>query len=263
MSGRAPRAMILAAGLGTRLRPLTEDTPKPLVLVGGHPLIAYGLGLLRANGIRDVVVNVHHHRERIMRELGDGARYGVRIRYSIEPELLDSGGGIRNAARLFGAEPIVVLNSDIICEVPIRDVLRFHRETRALVTLVMRDAPDAARYGLFGIDGAGRIRRFLGEEEPRREESREPADPLRDRMFASVQILDPRAIAEMPEGRPFSTMREFYPALFRSGERLFGYLYDGRWLTADTPADLERAEQELHAEGLPDCMLGSPARPSR
>jgi NDP-sugar pyrophosphorylase family protein len=188
-----------------------------------------------------------------MDELGDGSRYGVRIRYSVEEELLDSGGGIRHAARLFGDEPVVVLNSDIICDVPIRDVVRFHEHERSLVTLVLRDDPDARRYGLFGVDPQSRIRRFLGESLPDLSQA-----PLRDYMFASVQVLDPAVIRAMPEGRPFSTMREFYPALFRSGASFCGYVYPGPWLTVDTRSDLERAEADLAAAGLPSYMENLP-----
>lgn len=252
-----PRAMILAAGRGTRLRPLTDTTPKPLLDVAGFPLLAYGLGLLRANEIRDVVVNVHHLGERLAEVIGDGERWGMRIRYSIERTLLDTGGGIRFAAPLLDElmppdvddpsdAPIVVLNGDVVSEIPIRDVVRFHREREALATFVLRDDPQAARYGLFGFDGDGRIRRFLGKGD---------ADPsLRELMFASLQVLDPRMLELMPAERPFSTMRELYPELFARGERFFGYPYPGRWYTADTPEDLERARQALGDEALPSYM---------
>ena len=196
-----PRAMILAAGLGTRLRPLTVRTPKPLIEVAGHPLIAYGIGLLRSHGIEDVVVNLHHLGEQVVRALGDGASLGVRLHYSLETELLDTGGGIRQAAPLFeqiGRErgdprgPIVIANSDVISEIPVSDVVRMHRERGALVTMVLRPDPRAAGYGLFGIDEAGRIRRFLGEG------SDDPS--LREMMFASLHVIDPSVIDRMPAG---------------------------------------------------------------
>jgi len=252
-----PRAMILAAGRGTRLRPLTDTTPKPLIDVAGFPLIAYGLGLLRANGILDVVVNVHHLAERLAEALGDGAHLGMRIRYSVERTLLDTGGGIRFAAPLLDElmpadvddpadAPIVVLNGDVVSEIPIRDVVRFHRERSALATFVLRDDPQAAAYGLFGIDAEGRIRRFLGKGDP---------DPsLRELMFASVQVLDPRMLGLMPAEGPFSTMRALYPDLFARGERFYGYPYTGRWYTADTPEDLEGARRALGGAGLPGYM---------
>ena len=257
----APRAMILAAGRGTRLRPLTDTTPKPLIDVAGHPLIGYGLGLLRANGIDDVVVNVHHLGEQLAAALGDGTAYGVRIRYSVEKTLLDTGGGIRFAAPLLAEavpagvddpadSPIVVLNGDVVSEIPIRDVVRFHRERDALATFVLRDDAQAAAYGLFGFDGEGRIRRFLGKGD---------VDPsLRELMFASVQVLHPRMLELMPADRPFSTMRALYPELFARGERFFGFPYSGRWFTADTPEDLEQARSGLAGAGQPAFMRGLP-----
>lgn len=245
-SGR-PHAIILAAGLGTRLRPLTDTTPKPLVEVAGHPLIAYGLGLLRENGIEDVVINVHHLADRVRDALGDGSAYGVRIRYSVEESLLDSGGGIRQAASLFEQPvhgPLVVLNSDVVSEVPLSEVLSFHADRDALATFVLRDDPRKDDYGVFGIESDGRIRRFLGRGSP-------PGLP--EYMFASVQVLSPEILDRMPEGA-FSSMRGLYPTLFDEGHRLFGYVYHGCWHTADRPEDLAAAEAALTQEGLPSYM---------
>lgn len=254
MTATPPRAMILAAGLGTRLRPITERTPKPLVEVAGHPLIAYGIGLLRSNGIEDVVVNLHHLGDQVARALGDGSRLGVRLHYSREEILLDTGGGIRHAAPIFeriGRErgdpggPIVIANSDVISEIPVAEVVRRHRERGALVTMVVRADPRAAGYGLFGVDGAGRIRRFLGEGDP---------DPsLREYMFGSLHVIDPRVIERMPEGRPFGTMRDLYPAIFREGGHFESFVYDGPWWTADTAADLAATSEAL-GRRLPPYM---------
>ncbi|MBY0275716.1 NDP-sugar synthase [Candidatus Binatia bacterium] len=256
----APRAMILAAGRGTRLRPLTDVTPKPMIEVAGRPLIAYSLGLLRAHGIRDAVVNTHHLGDRLQAALGDGRAWGVRVHYSHETELLDTGGGIRAAKPLLDAllppgvdpadAPIVILNGDVVSDVPLRDVVRFHRERRALATFVLRDDPQAAAYGLFGCDDEGRIRRFLGKGAP--------AKGLVERMFASVHVLDPRMLELMPAGRPFHTMRELYPALFARGERFFGYRYDGPWYAADTPDDLAFTRAALAGAGLPAWMRDLP-----
>lgn len=248
---KRPHAIILAAGLGTRLRPLTNTTPKPLVEVAGFPLIAYGLGLLRAHGIEDVVINVHHLASHVQDALGDGTAYGVRIRYSVEESLLDSGGGIRQASTLLEQPidgPLVVLNSDVVSEVPLSDVLAFHADRDALATFVLRDDPRKNDYGVFGIDTGGRIRRFLGRGAP-------PAPP--EYMFASVQVLSPRILARMPEGA-FSSMRGLYPTLFDEGERLFGYRYDGPWHTADRKEDLEATEAALRRDGLPSYMRPPP-----
>lgn len=250
-SATPPRArgIILAAGRGSRLRPLTDHTPKPLALVADRPLIAYGLGLLRANGIEEVVVNVHHLGDRLREALGDGSRHGVAVRYSVETTLLDTGGGIRQATRLFEGSldaPVVVLNADVVTDVPLGEVLDFHASRRAAVTFVLRDDPRKESYGVFGIDTSGRVRRFLGRGAPR--------EGLSEYMFASVQVLSPEVIARMPDDRPFSSMHDFYPPLFAEGLPFFGYVYAGRWHTADNAADLAATDAALRRDGLPRYM---------
>jgi len=246
-----PRAIILAAGKGTRLRPLTDHTPKPLVHVAGFPIIAYGLGLLREHGIEDVVINLHHLADQVRDALGDGSRYGLRIRYSVESTLLESGGGIRQAATVFeqpSDAPLVVLNADVVSDVPLREVVAFHTERDALATFVLRDDPRKHDYGVFGIEPDGRIRRFLGRGAP-------PGLP--EFMFGSIQVLSPTLLERMPAGA-FGSMRGLYPVLFDEGARLFGYVYDGAWHTADTAEDLAATDAAVRARGLPSYMKAKP-----
>lgn len=245
--GGQTHAIILAAGRGTRLRPVTDHIPKPLVEVAGHPIITYGLGLLREAGIFDVVINVHHLADRLRDTLGDGSGFGMRIRYSVEQTLLDSGGGIRQAATLLQhplEEPIVVLNADVVSEVPLREVIDFHRTRRALVTLVLRDDPRKQGYGVFAVGEDGRIERFLGQGTSAR---------LPEYMFASIQVLSPALFEHMPTGA-FSSMRGLYPELFARGEPFYGYVYEGPWHTADTGEDLAATDAALRARGLPRYM---------
>lgn len=248
MSIPLARAIILAAGRGSRLRPLTDHTPKPLVRAAGRPLIGWGLALLRAHGIQDVVINVHHLREQIVNELGDGSTFGMRIRYSVEEELLDTGGGIRQAAELFGVgpdaedgPPLLVLNADVVTDIALDQLLAAHRNNPGGITLVLRDDPRAASYGLFGVDEKMRIRRFLG--------AGAPAKGLREYMFASVQVLDPQLIRYMPGSGPFSTMHGIYPELFKKGVIFQGFTHNGRWYTSDTVEDLKRLEAAIAASG--------------
>ena len=242
-------AIILAAGRGTRLRPLTENLPKPLVPAGGKPLIAHGLALLKAHGITDVIVNVHHLREKIVSELGDGARLGMRLRYSVEEELLDTGGGIRQAAELLDlgssradeGPPLLVLNADVVTDVSLTRLLAHHQQSNAGISLVLRKDPHAAAYGLFGTDGQGRIQRFLGPGAS--------ATGLEEYMFASVQVLKPSILEKMPTNGPFSTMRGLYPQLFAAGVPFHGFIHAGRWYTSDTPEDLASLEAGLQRDG--------------
>jgi NDP-sugar pyrophosphorylase family protein len=235
------RAMVLAAGLGTRLRPLTLDRPKALVEVAGRPLIAYNLLLLHHHGITDVVINLHHQGEALRAALGDGSRFGVRIRYSPEDPLLDTGGAIKNAEALLAADDFLVLNGDTIVDLPLDRLIAAHRTRAATATLVLRHDPEQARYGLIEIDGAERIRRFLGRPET-------AAEPLTAYMFAGVHMLSPRVFRHMPERGAFSMTRETYPALLTAGEPLYGLPFAGFWRAIDTAADLARAAEALAAQ---------------
>jgi len=230
--------MVLAAGLGTRLRPLTLDRPKALVEVAGRPLIAYNLLLLRHHGITDVVINLHHHGEALRTALGDGSHFGVHILYSPEEPLLDTGGAIKNAEALLADDDFLVLNGDTIIDLPLDRLIAAHRTRAATATLVLRRDPEQVRYGLVEIDSAGRIRRFLGWPET-------VAEQLTAYMFAGVHILSPRVLRYMPERGAFSVTRETYPALLAAGEPLYALPFDGFWRAIDTAADLACAAEAL------------------
>lgn len=229
--------MILAAGFGTRLRPLTDRLPKPLLPVCGHPLIAYPLALVRAAGITDVVINLHHRGAQLRAALGDGRRYGVSIVYSHEPAILDTGGGIKHAEALLGADRFVVLNADTICDVDLTAVVASHVARGALATMVLRPDRDAARYGLIEIDREDRIRRFLGHPAV-------SALPLTALMFAGIHVFEPDVFAHMETGR-FSITRRTYPRLLDAGLPLFGHRYAGYWHVLDTHAGLAEGRWEL------------------
>lgn len=231
------KAVILAAGFGSRLRPLTDQVPKPLLQAGGCPLIAYSLALVRAAGIRDVVVNLHHRGDLIRAALGDGAAYGVHIRYSEENPILETGGAIRHAEPLLAGEAFVVLNSDIVIDLDLRALIAWHGARGALATMVLRADPEAARYGAIEIDAEQRIRRFLGQPAT-------VAAPLTPLMFTGVHVFEPGVFAHLGHGR-FSITRETYPAMLRAGCPLFGYVFDGYWRALDTPAGLAEARAEL------------------
>ena len=233
------RAMILAAGRGTRLRPLTNTVPKALVPVAGRPLIEYGLLFLKAQGIEEVVINLHHLGEKIYAALGDGSLYGLRLTYSPEDPILDTGGGIKKAQAFFAGETFVVLNCDTILDLDLGALLAAHRHNNhAAATLVLRPGPETARYGVLETDAGGHIRRFLGQPA-------EVSEPLSAFMFTGLQVLEPRVFDFMPEGKPFSTTRDTYPQMLRAGEPLYGFLHTGSWMVVDSAEDMARATQAL------------------
>jgi NDP-sugar pyrophosphorylase family protein len=233
------RAMILAAGKGTRLRPLTDTVPKPLIEVAGRPMISFALDRIREAGIHDVVINLHHLGAQIRERLADGADFGVRITYSEEDPILDTGGGIAAAQKFLGTDPFVVLNADTVIDLRLRDAIAFHQQCGAMATMVLRNDANLARYGIIEIDSTQRIRRFLGHG------SRPPtAIPLRPFMYAGIQLFEPRIFKYLPEG-VYSITRDVYPRLLQAGEPLFGYVFDGYWRVLDTPEDLAAGRREL------------------
>lgn len=232
------RAMVLAAGLGTRLRPLTDSRPKAMIDVGGRPMIEYPLRMLAAAGVEEVVVNLHHRGDQVRAALGDGSRYRLRVRYSEEEPVLDTGGAIARARPLLGDEPFVLANCDTLLDVDLACAWRLHCERTALATLVVRGDPDAERYGALDLDRQGRIRRFLGE----------PAgvqEPLARRMFCGVHLISPSLFDHMPEEGIFSITRDVYRPLVEAGADLFGFDHVGYWRDLGTFESLSAARTDL------------------
>lgn len=239
------KAMVLAAGRGTRLRPLTDRMPKALVPVAGRPMIEYALLLLRRYGIHDIIINLHHFGKEIESRLGDGKTIGLSIRYSQEPELLDTGGGLLKAREFLCDGRFIVINTDALIDLDLAALIEFHASRSAVATLVLRADPRADEFGSMDIDGDGRIIRFL--------QSRAPIAPsagLRKLMFTGVQILEPRVFDHMEEHAPrgkFSTTRDTYPRMLAGGERLFGFSFEGFWQDLGTPERIREAERKLRS----------------
>src|SRR5438552_8545786 len=151
------KAMVLAAGLGTRLRPLTDTLPKPLLPVAGRPLLEWNLLILKRHGITEVIINLHHLGEQIVRALRDGARLGLRLAYSHEPTLQGTGGGIKQATPFLKDGPFLVLNGDTLSDCDLTALIAAHRVSGALATLAVRDDPEAASWVPVTLDVRGRI----------------------------------------------------------------------------------------------------------
>jgi NDP-sugar pyrophosphorylase family protein len=227
--------MVLGAGRGTRLAPRTHTLPKPLVPVGGRPLLEHILAFLRAGGIEEVVINLHHLGHLIEQHVGDGARFGLRVRYSWEDPILDTGGGIKRAEPLLAGERFVVANGDSLLDLRLQDVVDFHHSRGGLVTMVLRPDPDAARYGLVQVDDADRVRSIAGLPPG-------VAGPLRGFMFAGLHVVEPTIFSWMePEGA-YSITRVTYPRLLEEDVPIYGCVTRARWINIDTPVALAAAE---------------------
>jgi NDP-sugar pyrophosphorylase family protein len=237
------RAMVFAAGYGTRLRPLTDELPKALVPVAGRPMIEYPLLLLRYYGITEIVINVHHLGEKIEDYLQGGKKLGLHLTYSKEKELLDTGGGLLQAKTFLEGGAFVVINSDVIIDLPLQAAIDQHRKFRATATLVLRPDAQADRYGAIEISADRRIRKFLNHQAP----SSGAAGPLRKLMFTGVQILEPKVFdyIETANSAVFSTTKVTYPKMLTEGERLYGFLFEGFWQDLGTPETIKETEKKL------------------
>jgi NDP-sugar pyrophosphorylase family protein len=231
------KAMILAAGLGTRLRPLTNTVPKPLLPVGGIPLIVWNLLLLRQAGITDVVINLHHLGHLIEKELNSGGRWGMRITYSREPEILGTGGGIKQAESFLNDGPFLVLNGDTLLDLDLGGLARAHTrlQPHPLATLVVRRDADVQRWGAVELVN-NRIVRITGRGklEPRETEKR---------MFAGVHVMDPAILSRMLHGQACSIIDVYVQAL-AEGETLCGHEFDGYWSDVGTPERYTQVQRD-------------------
>lgn len=226
--------MILAAGLGTRLRPLTDERPKPLVEVLGTPLVCFSLEHARRAGARRVALNTHHLYPAIERALGE--RFGdIELVFSYEPEILGTGGGAKQMREVLGglSGPALLLNADALLDVDTAAMAQLHEERRPLATLALKDAPDKHRYGVLGTDEEDRVRAFAG-----RNAYRGPV--ARERMFCGVHVLEPAVLDALPDG--FSGINdEGYPKLLDAGHTLVAFDVSGYFCDVGTPERLLEA----------------------
>lgn len=233
------KAMILAAGYGERMRPITDKIPKPLLSVNGKPILDYTLKLLKKNGIHEVVINIHHLPQMIVGAFGDGSSYGIKINYSYEKEVLGTAGGIKAAEIFLKDETFLVINSDIIVNIDIKKVLEFHRKNSAITTMVLREDKEVERYGAIEIDSDGRVRRFLGRPEYN------GSLPLKRLMFTGIHIFEPDIFKEIPPDRYCGITEEIYPELMKRDAPVYGYEFNGYWIDIGTPERYERAKREV------------------
>jgi NDP-sugar pyrophosphorylase family protein len=237
------KAMILAAGLGTRLRPLTNVMPKPLLPVAGTPLIVWNLLLLKRHRFQEVIINLHHLGPMIEQALGDGARFGLRLQYSHEAVILGTGGGIKQVEAFFNGEPFLVLNGDTLFELNLDALMAFHRERDAAATLVLREDPEATRWGLVEVGPDRQVKTITGRGLP-------PGADVEPRMFAGIHILHPRLLRAVPHGKESSIIDAYVRGL-HEGERIVGYDLVGYWSDVGTPERYAQVEQDA-AAGLVD-----------
>jgi len=229
------KAMLLAGGSGTRLRPLTESVHKCMVPVWGRPLLEHTIELLRRQGVTELTINLCHLAETVIEHFGDGGAWGVHISYSIEERPLGTAGGVKKAADFFDG-PFFVWYGDNLSNCDLEPLYAFHQARGGLATIALHYREDPTPSGIVGLDDDGRITRFL--EKPR------PEQVFSHWVSAGIFVLEPEILEMIPSDGAPDFGRDVFPALLAQGAPLYGYrLPEGEkvwWV--DTPADLERVE---------------------
>jgi NDP-sugar pyrophosphorylase family protein len=231
------KAILLAGGKGTRLRPLTVHTPKPIVPILDRPFLYYQIDLLKQiPEIDEVILSLNYQPRRIEEIFGEGEGLGIRVRYVVEPMPLGTGGAIRYAGDSL-TESVVVFNGDVLTQVDLAAVLRLHRERKAKATIVLTPVENPRAYGLVETDARGNVSRFL--EKPGEDEI------TCNTINAGIYVLEPDTFDRIPKDTAWSIERSFFPSLIERGETFVAYVYDGYWIDIGTPAKYLQVHRDI------------------
>jgi NDP-sugar pyrophosphorylase family protein len=264
------KAIILAAGFGTRLWPLTVGRTKPALPFLNRPLIAFTIDYLRRYGFEDVIINLHHEPDSVRQQIGDGSRFGVRIHYSVEePEILGTSGALDNVRDLLSDETFIVINGKIITDVDLAAALATHRQQRALATLVLKPNQKLERFSEVKITDDGRIAEFAGFPNP----SNQPptTDHQPPLMFTGIHVMEPTIFEYIPRGVFSDSVRDVYPKAMADGKMIAAHVAaaESSWYELSTIGRYLEISLEFLARDGRDlvmdesCQVASDARVSR
>lgn len=230
--------MLLAAGLGTRLRPLTYSVSKCMIPIAGRPLLEHNVGVLRSYGVTDLVINLHHLPQTVMNHFGDGSGLGIRITYSVEPELLGTAGAVKKVEQFFDG-PFFVWYGDNLSTCRLDRLWQFHQSKRGVATIALHYREDPTRSGIVELDENDRVTRFL--EKPR------PDQVFSHWVNAGILALEPEVLESIPKEGVADFGRDVFPALLKRDSAIFGYRMaeDESLWWIDAMEDLARVEQAL------------------
>lgn len=233
------KAMLLAAGEGTRLRPITEALPKPMVPVADKPILQHNVEMLARYGIREIAINLHHCPQVVTSHFGDGSRFGVSTTYSYEPELLGTAGAVKKLEALFSQDTFFVIYGDNLLKCDLERMLHFHRDHSGLATIALHYRRDVTQSGVVALDDQDRVTRFV--EKPR------AGDAFSHWVNAGILVLEPAVLQHIPPCIPFDFGKQVLPELLKAGEKLYGYRLTGDegiwWI--DTPDDLAYVQRRF------------------
>ncbi len=221
------KAIILVGGQGTRMHPLTDHLPKNIVPLCGVPFLTYQIEQLKKAGIQEIVFSLGYRPHDIQKVYGDGRRLKVKIHYAIEKEPLGTGGAVKNAESFVKGHPVVVLNGDILTDIPLKKMIAFHKESQNTATLGLVRVEDPTAYGLVLLDRRSQITRFL--EKPT------PEEAVTDTINAGVYVFEPGVFDLIPKGQNYSSERGLFPGLLAAKARFGGFVWRGYWQDIGTP----------------------------
>ena len=229
-------AILLVGGFGTRLMPLTKNTPKPMLTVAGVPVTEHQIAMAKAAGITEIVLATSYLSEVFIPYFGDGSKWGIKMKYAVEKEPLGTGGAIRNAAQLLDTnESVVILNGDVLSSHNLTEQIRQHEAHGADVTLHLTEVEDARAFGCVPTDSNGRVTAFLEKME----------NPVTNQINAGCYVFNPRIISTIPLDTVVSVERETFPQLVEIGAKVFGFVENAYWLDIGTPRALLKASLDI------------------
>jgi len=248
MSSPPQQAIVLAAGLGTRLRPLTLKVPKPILPVGGVPILLFNLYLIHQMGIRNIVLNLHHLPGKIIELLRNARRLGLNLKYSLEPRILGTAGGIAQALEKMRKSTTLVMNGDILCDLDLRGMVALHRRSEAAATLACV-GKDRAEVRSFVESGKhGRIVRIAGEP------GGKTPKKLTKSIFSGVHLIEPRLFKGYQAHRFGCVVRQIYQPALERGERLQAYFHSEDWWDLGSLSELKKVDQRLFRRDISEKM---------
>ena len=234
------QARILAGGKGTRLRPLTVYTPKPIVPICNRPFLLYQIDTLKRAGVTDITLSLSYQPQKIEQQLGDGSSFGVNLKYTVEPQPMGTAGAYKFAEDLI-REPTVVFNGDVLTDLDLKAMIRQHKDRNATASIFLTPVEDASMYGVVETDGDGRVQRFVEKPKPGETDCRN--------INAGAYVLEPKVLDLIPKGENYSFEYALFPKLLEQGEAFFAHIPPRTyWTDIGTPARYLQAHHDMLAK---------------
>jgi mannose-1-phosphate guanylyltransferase/phosphomannomutase len=232
------KAVVMAGGEGSRLRPLTINRPKPMVPIANRPVMGHIIELLKRHNINEIVATLQYRADDVQNYFGDGSNVGVAMHYSVEPQPLGTAGSVKLAEKHFSRdEPFLIISGDALTDFNLSEIVEFHKRAGALVTITLYRVPNPLEYGVIIVDGTRRIERFL--EKP------SWGEVISDTVNTGIYVISPEALDDIEPGTPSDFSKDLFPLLLRRGAPLYGYVANGYWCDVGDIAEYMRATGDL------------------